>query len=239
MNIFRSILVLTIILFTSSFNLFAQQYEHETSTNIPELSDFHEVIYPIWHEAYPEKNYNLLKDFSDSVKTMGEKIFTAKLPGILRDKEAKWNEAVAKFKSSVEEYSKASEGNDDSKLLLAAEELHTRYEGLVRTIRPVAKEVDEFHKDLYVIYHHYLPGNDLEKVKKMAGGLKEKAHLLTGVKLSSRLADKQERYNKAVDELIKTTDTFVESLEKTDTEVINQALDKMHTSYQKLEAVFD
>lgn len=239
MNSIKSILVLSTILFTCSINLFAQQYEHETSSNIPELSDFHEVIYPIWHEAFPEKNYKLLKDFSDSVKTMGEKIFTAKLPGILRDKETKWNEAVAKFKSSVQDYILASKGNDDSKLLVAAEELHARYEGLVRTIRPVAKEVDEFHKDLYVIYHHYLPGNDLEKVKTMAGGLKEKVHLLTGVKLSSRLADKQERYNMTVEELIKTTDAFVESLEQNDSEVINQALDKMHTSYQRLEAVFN
>ncbi len=239
MNLFKSISILFTFLLLCSGNNIAQQYEHETSTNIPELSDFHEVIYPIWHEAYPEKNYKLLKDFSDSVKTMGEKIFIAKLPGILRDKETKWNEAVAKFKSSVEEYTKASKGNDDSKLLLAVEELHTRYEGLVRTIRPVAKEVDEFHKDLYVIYHHYLPGNDLEKVMTMADGLKEKAHLLTEVKLSSRLADKQERYNKAVEELIKTTDAFVESLEQTDNEIINQSLDKMHTCYQKLEAVFD
>lgn len=239
MNLFRSISILFTFLLFCSGNIIAQQYEHETSANIPELSDFHEVMYPIWHEAYPEKNYKSLREFSDSVKSMSEKIFSAKLPGILRDKETKWNEAVAKFKSSVEEYTLASNGNDDGKLLLAAEELHTRYEALVRTIRPVAKEVDEYHKDLYVIYHHYLPGNDLEKVKTMAGGLKEKALLLMGVKLSVRLADKQERYNKAVEELIKTTDEFVESLEQTDNELINQSLDKMHTSYQRLEAVFD
>ncbi|QQS34894.1 MAG: hypothetical protein IPM56_11545 [Ignavibacteriales bacterium] len=218
---------------------YAQEYEHETDKNIPALSDFHEVIYPIWHEAFPEKNYQLLRDFSDDVKNSAQKIYEVELPGILRDKESKWSEGINKFKMSVEEYVSASMGDDDARLLKAAEVLHSNYENLVRTIRPVLKEVEEYHKDLYMIYHHYLPGNELDKVKGLTSGLMLKAEALKDAKLPSRLSAKQDQFDKAVVELIGNTKIFISSVESEDPEIMNQKLDEMHSSYQKLEAVFD
>jgi hypothetical protein len=60
----------TIFLFTLAITLiihcpiFTQDKEHssEISSSIPELSDFHEVIYPIWHTAYPDKDIKMMKE---------------------------------------------------------------------------------------------------------------------------------------------------------------------------------
>lgn len=239
MKFYRTLLVFLSLVLFASCNTIAQQPKHETDASIPALADFHEVIYPIWHEAFPEKNIKSLKEFSDSVKNSAEKIYEAKLPGILRDKETKWNEGIAKFKTSVDEYVAAAKVEDDSRLLNAAEALHSNYEGLVRIIRPVLKEVDEYHKDLYMIFHHYIPNKEIDKVKTIADGLKIKAGLLVSAKLPTRLAGKQDSYNKSVEELIVDTDLFIETLAQEDFDLINKALDKMHTSYQKLEAVFN
>ncbi|MCJ7553795.1 MAG: hypothetical protein MUO34_07915, partial [Ignavibacteriaceae bacterium] len=47
-----------------SFNSagFAQEQKEisETSADVPELFSFHDVIYPIWHTAFPNKDIEML-----------------------------------------------------------------------------------------------------------------------------------------------------------------------------------
>ena len=59
-NKINLILILTLLL---ALPLFSQEDEHssEVNSSVPELFEFHDVIYPIWHTAYPEKNYQMLK----------------------------------------------------------------------------------------------------------------------------------------------------------------------------------
>ena len=83
-------------------------------------------------------------------------------------------------------------------MLDAAEVLHAKYEMLVRTIRPVLKEMDEFHKVLYVVYHKDLPAKNWEAIRAAAPDLKAKAEAVTQAKLSTRLEPKAETFAKAV-----------------------------------------
>src|SRR4030042_10618 len=46
----------------------------EITSTVPELSDFHKIIYPMWHDAYPAKDYNALKGFVPQIKTSVESI---------------------------------------------------------------------------------------------------------------------------------------------------------------------
>ncbi len=89
-----------IIIFLISFQLFSQEDQHssEIDSSVPELFEFHEVIYPIWHTAYPEKDYAMLKEMVPEVNSGAEKIYSAPLPGILRDKKEEWDKEVAKFR---------------------------------------------------------------------------------------------------------------------------------------------
>ncbi|MCK7482691.1 MAG: hypothetical protein M0C28_40405 [Candidatus Moduliflexus flocculans] len=93
----------------------------ETESAVPELSAFHEVIYPIWHTAYPEKDIAMLKSLVPQVNELAAKVFAAKLPGILRDKQAKYDAGLAEFRKSVEAYNAAAKGSDDKAMLDAAE----------------------------------------------------------------------------------------------------------------------
>ena len=211
----------------------------ETSSSVPELIEFHDVIYLIWHEAYPNKDYEALRNYVNDVNEYALKLYDAQLPGILRDKEEKWNEGIAEFKIAVEDYNTAAEGNDDEQLLNAAETLHSKFEMMIRIIKPVLKEVDEFHKVLYVIYHKYLPEKDYESIKSVSEELQQKAEAITTAKPTRRIEPMVEQFNTAANELLTATNELVETCQSDNNEMIETAIENIHTKYQNLEGVFD
>ena len=237
-----TVLLISVFLFTTSTQFtFAQDSSlvHETTSNVPELIEFHDVIYLIWHEAYPNKDYEALRNFVNDVNEYASKVYEAQLPGILRDKEDKWNEGLEELKIAVEDYNTAAEGNDDELLLNAAETLHSKFEMMIRIIKPVLKEVDEFHKVLYVIYHKYLPEKDYESIKSVSEELQQKAEAITTAKPSRRIEPKLEQFNAAANELHTATNELVEACQSDDNDVIENAVENVHTKYQSLEGVFN
>ncbi len=211
----------------------------EMESSIPELTAFHEIIYPIWHTAYPEKDTAALKGFVPQVNELAAAVYGAKLPGILRDKEAKWQAGLAEFKKSVDAYNAAAKGDDDKALLDAAETMHARYEMLVRTIRPVLKEVDEFHKVLYVVFHKSLPDKKWEEIRAAAPELKAKAEALVQVKLPTRLESRTGAFNAAAAALLDAAGVLEKVSQGNDPDATEEAVLKLHTKYQDLEKIFN
>jgi len=221
----------------------AQEDAHssEINSSVPELFDFHEVIYPIWHTAYPEKNYAMLKEMVPEVNSGAEKIYSAELPGILRDKKSEWDEGVQKLRSSVEKYNGAMQGEDEIKMLTAAEDLHSDYEMLVRIIRPVTKEVDEYHKVLYMIYHHYWPNKNMEEFGKAVDDLTMRAEELSNCALPKWAADKTEEFKKQTQELYISTKELKDlkdSGNASDAD-FEKSIENVHSEYVALERLFD
>jgi len=238
-NLFVLLIVFSLSYFT---NILAQHEDHSTeiSSSVPELFDFHEVVYPMWHTAYPNKDYALFKQLLPDVNSGVEKIYAAKLPGILRDKEKEWNSGLDKLRSSVADYNKACEENNEAGMLTSAEELHSNFEMLVRIVKPVTKEVDEFHKVLYMIYHHYGPNKNTEELSKAIDDLYLRADELKNCVLPKWATDKKEDFTKAADELYTSTRELKDLKDsKADDKKIQSSIDKVHTNYQKLEALFD
>jgi len=235
MNVHRCLTIALVVAAMAAVPALAQ----ETESSVPELAAFHEVIYPIWHTAYPDKDIAMLKSLVPQVNELAGKVFAAKLPGILRDKQDKYDAGLAEFRKSVEAYDAAAKGADDKALLDAAEVLHAKYEMLVRVIRPVLKEMDEFHKALYVVYHRDLPAKSWEAIRAAAPGLKSKAEAVTQAKLSPRLEAKAEAFAKASGELAKAAGVLAGLGPKADGGAIEQAVLKLHARYQELEKIFD
>jgi len=214
-------------------------FTQETESAVPELSAFHEVIYPIWHTAYPEKDIAMLKSLVAQVNELAGKVYAAKLPGILRDKQAKYDAGLAEFRNSVEAYNAAAKGADDKAMLDAAEALHAKYEALVRTIRPVLKEMDEFHKVLYVVYHKDLPDKNWDAVRAAAPELMAKAEAVTKATLPARLQPKQETFNAAAAGLAEAAAVLAGLGRQADSVAIEHAVHQLHARYQELEKIFD
>jgi hypothetical protein len=228
----------------SSIPAFSQhQFDStEITSSVPELVKFHDVIYLIWHEAYPAKNIDALKSYVPDIKTAMAKINDAKLPGILRDKEGKWKDGLVEFNKAAGDYYKAAESNNEQSMLDAAENLHSNFEMMVRTLKPVLKEIDEYHKVLYVIFHKLYPVKKYTDISNLMDDLISKADAITKApeeKLIKRIPNKVEDYNKAAKDLYESTIELKEILKSNDDSKIDKAVDNMHSKYQKLESVFD
>ena len=237
-NIVRiSILILLISTFYTE-GAKANQTE-ETESNVPELMAFHEIIYPIWHTAYPEKDYKALRGFVPEINRLAKELYGASLPGILRDKKTKWENGIQGLKQVVEEYNKAAADRDDQALLNAAEELHSQFEMMVRIIRPVLKEVDEFHKVLYVVYHKYLPNKEFDNITSVAKDLVQKAEAITETSLPKRLESKTEDFAVAAQELYAASQSLAATCQQGNEESIEKKIEHLHTKYQNLEKIFD
>jgi hypothetical protein len=237
-NIVRISIFILLISIVYTAGARASQTE-ETESKVPELTAFHEIIYPIWHTAYPEKDYKALRSYVPEINRLAKDLYEASLPGILRDKKTKWENGIEELKKVVEEYNKAAAAEDDQALLNAAEELHSKFEMMVRIIRPVLQEVDEFHKVLYVVYHKYLPNKEYDSIRSVANDLVQKAEAITKTSLPKRLESKAEDFAVAAQGLYAASKSLAETCQQGDGESIEKAIEHLHTKYQNLEKIFD
>jgi len=230
------LIALTVVLGRTSA---AQDMAKETKSEVPELTAFHEIIYPIWHTAYPSKDVKALRGFVPQINELASKIYAAKLPGILREKEGVWKAGLAELKKAVDAYGAAAAGTEDQKLLDAAEALHAKYEGLVRSLNPVLKEMDEFHQVLYVFNHKYLPEKSYDKIRGESAGLLAKAEAVAKATLPTRLQAKTEAFQKVAAELVAACKALDAAGQAHDHAGMEAGVNKVHAKYEALQALFE
>ena len=232
-----SMLILFILI---TAGLSQDSHKLETSWEVSELWEFHDVIRQMWHDAWPEKDTAMLKSLLPEIEAGYTKLSAAELPGILRDKAVKWKTGIEDMGRIIETYKNAAEQDEQQPLLNAAEALHAKFEELVRLIRPVSKEVDNFHQELYRLYHYYVPDYNYGKIKTSAASLEDLAKNLNNTKLPDHLKDRSEAFSKAVKNLQDKVSALVSTVSEGDEKTkIENAVENMHTAYQGLEMVFD
>lgn len=238
---FKLSLLVSVLIYSSVSFAQTKIDPSEITSTVPELTDFHTVIFSIWHDAYPSKDYNALKGFVPQIKASVESINQAKLPGILRDKEAAWKSQLNELNSSAQNYYNAVNGNDNAALLAAAEKLHSSYERMNRVIRPMIKEIDDYHQTLYVIYHKLYPDGKFNEIAALTDALVLKAQAIMNYpqeKLKQRLGDKISKFDISAKKLLNTTIALKEVLKGEDAKKKNEAVQSVHSAYQDLDAVF-
>jgi uncharacterized protein (UPF0305 family) len=212
----------------------------ETSSDVPELWEFHEVIYQIWHEAWPEKNTTLLKDLIPDIEAGFAKLEQVSLPGILREKQEPWSEGIQEMSGIIDTYKKAANSDQKEALLKAAEDLHSKFEQLVRLIRPVMKEIDYFHQELYMLYHYYMPEYDIEKISASVTELIARMEPIKKANLPARLKDKQQEFEQSKSELSESLNKLQKVIkDESQKEQVLKAIEIMHTKYQIMVGVFE
>lgn len=213
--------------------------QDELSAAVPTLKDLHEVVYPLWHTAYSEKNYDMMKELLPDLDAKTAKLDEAKLPGILRDKQAAWDQNKTSLKSALAQLHSAAEANNQDEMLKQTEAFHGAYEKLVRTIRPMVAELDAFHQEMYKLYHYYAPQYDLAQIRATAKAMQEKLPPLKKAVLPKRVADRQKDFDAAVVQLETGVAELAKTAEGDAKEEILAAVEKVHSAYQQTEKVFD
>ncbi len=235
---FRLLLLCAALLF--SLQSSAQHHSPDRGdleARVPELEEFHSVIYRVWHEAWPEEDCALLRELLPDIEQGARAVAEAELPGILREKEKAWKAGVADLQAVVEKYRKAAEENQDEALLNAAEELHSQFEALAHLIRPVLPEIDDFHKTLYMLYHYYLPEYSLEKIRESSRELAEKMEALNGATLPRRYAERAEEFDGARAKLTESVHALTAAVATEERTRIQTAIEQLHTDYRSLQTL--
>ncbi len=211
----------------------------EMRAEVPELTAFHEVIVPLWHEAWPNKDYAALRSMLPEIRRRAGEVVQAKLPGILRERQAAWDEGVKGLQAIVADYAAAVAGTDDQKLLDAGERLHAQFELLVRVTRPALRELEDFHVVLYQLYHHDKPAGVLDSIRVRVRALATPLSALKAAKLPARLQAKQADFDARRAKLATAVDRLAATARSKDRAKIDKAIDAMHEQYQSLAAIFE
>ncbi len=212
--------------------------EGELDVDVAALHDLHGVVYPLWHDAYPEKDYALIEELLPEADSLTRQLDEAELPGILRDKKPDWDRGKNNLKNSLQALHRAVEENNQDDMLTQVEAFHSAFEKLVRIIRPVVPELEAFHQEMYKLYHYYMPNYELDNIRIAVTAMQEKLLPLKEVQLPQRLTEKQGQFDVAVQELETHLDSLSEAVKQDDIDLIKDAVEKVHTAYQKVEAVF-
>lgn len=216
------------------------QLPDETAGRVPELDAFHKPIYELWHDAWPAKDVAKMKALLPDVEKAYTTLAAAKLPGILREKKAKWDEKLQLLAQAMNTYRNSVGQNDVDSILKAAENVHMGYEQMVRLVRPVLKELDSFHQVLYVLHHYSMPEYKAEQIRSAADSLTLKMEALNAATLPKRLEDRTEQFVKARKSLDQSVKAFAEAVKaKKGKDDLAKLENTLHARYQVLEKVFE
>lgn len=235
----RFIIILVSYIMLTFSTSFAENVE-DTKADVAALNDFHEIIYVVWHDAWPNKNIKQLIDFVPSIEKGVANVEKSKLPGILREKQDKWTAGVKELTEISKKYKIAAAASDTVELLDAAEKLHGKFENLIRILKPSMKELQVFHESLYNLYHYYMPENNYKKIKETVSELKVKMNALIKAEIPKRISDKSDKFNAARNKLkISVENLFKVAKSGNNKEKIDKAIEEMHTNYQVLDGLFN
>ncbi len=222
---------------------YAEEKAHELATEVkaevPALEKMHEVIYPMWHVAWANKDMEMFGKLLPDIEKNADAVAKSELPGILRDKKVKWEKGVQAMQETVIEYKKALNSKTDQAILDAAEKLHRNYEMLVRIVTPVLKEMESFHEALYPLYHYHIVKFDQLKVQSDVAELQKQMDLLNKVVLPERMKKRNDSFIAARATLSTSVEELAKTIPSKDEKKIKEAVETMHTAYLGLEKVFE
>lgn len=206
----------------------------ETSSEVPALSAFHEVIYPLWHEAWPNKDYAMMRELLPEVRKHVAALQAVTLPGILRDKAEAWGSGVRTLSTTLTQYEKAVAGNDEPGLLKAVEKLHSGFEELVRVVRPPMKELEAYHVELYKVYHHALPAEKWDDLTAGAALMAERCKELLAAPVPKRFAEQEKTLHQEMSLLCWRTKLLNEACAAKNWFDAPEAVKNVHSQYEKI-----
>jgi len=211
----------------------------EIVAEVPELDAIHVVMEPLWHEAYPARDFAAIQAAVPEFEPVLAALGAAQLPGILQDKQARWDEQKALLTASFDGLKAAAEAGSNDEMMAYAEAFHMNYEGMVRIIRPVVPELDVFHQALYGLYHYYGPGYDLEKIGKAAREMAAAIPPLSAATLPARLESHQGHFEMVVKSLGEKVGELMSALQDPSRAEVEAAVEAVHAAYSEVEGIFD
>jgi vacuolar-type H+-ATPase subunit I/STV1 len=230
----KTILLKTVVL---SLCVFSACIIKAQGQDVPQLETLHKSIYVLWHDAYPNKNYELIKSTLPELETSVNDLSKAKLPDMMHNRQSIWDSEIKGLRDNLAGLKKSVAEDNKETMLTYTESIHSSFEKLVRVLRPKLAELDSFHEDLYQLYHKHMPANDISAIKALIPSMKDKAAELKQAKLTRGLAEKQAAFEQKVSELQNALVELEKTANKGNIKKVNAAGEKVHSAYEQIDAL--
>jgi hypothetical protein len=203
------------------------------------LREFHEVLYPVWHEFLPNGDYESIRKAVPEFKKNMEIVKKAELPLFYQHVKDDFERKRENLALSIERLDSVAQTKDDKKLEEAVENMHSAFEQMARVLAPRMKEMEQFHLVLYPLWHEAMPNKNYQAIKEAVPSLESKMDALMKAEIPKDFKDietpiieKREALGKAVEDLANVC------RKNKDNEIIDK-LTQMHDSYRALDSVFE
>ena len=161
------------------------------------MDDFHSILAPLWHEAYPQKDFKTIREKAPLFSNKLFVLLRAPLPTNLeREKLDSLMSKRQNLSFYVSHFGQVAADAEDSILALALEQMHEAYEELDKVFAIEIKELDSFHETLYFLWHDALPNKNYDAIKQTVPVLKTDVDTLMKVPLPYGCQKKKEEYDK-------------------------------------------
>ncbi|MCJ7577759.1 MAG: hypothetical protein MUO91_04845 [candidate division Zixibacteria bacterium] len=203
------------------------------------LREFHEVLYPVWHEFLPNGDYESIRKAVPEFKKSIEIVKKAELPLYYQHVKDEFEKKREELALSIEKLDSVAQTKDDKKLEEAVENMHSAFEQMARVLAPRMREMEQFHLVLYPLWHEAMPNKDYQAIKDAVPSLESKMDALMKAQIpedfkdiETQIIEKREALGKAVEDLANVC------RRNKDKEIIDE-LTQMHESYRALDEVFE
>jgi hypothetical protein len=163
------------------------------------INDFHDVMAPLWHQAFPQGDFKSIREKAPLLKDKLMAMLKVKLPSYLEHDQEKLESFLGKQQEltfHVSEVVQAASDSTDSSLALAFERMHWAYEQLEKVFAVPIKELDSFHETLYFLWHKALPKGDYDVIKQTVPVIKAEVNSLMRVSLPYGCTKKKDEFDK-------------------------------------------
>lgn len=193
------------------------------------FEEFHAVMAPAWHHAWPEEDYRALfsagSEFSDRFK----KIAFLKPEFKTDARREAFLEHRREFAQLVRDYHEACRSKDSAAVMEIMPELHDAFEGTAATLLPVHyPEFEGFVVTLNLIIETHLPRNNREGLTGSTETLIRKAEVLSSETVPAELSE-------ASEEVVKRQETFRELSHRLSQALADDDMDAFKTTLSQLE----
>jgi hypothetical protein len=203
------------------------------------FSEFHHVMAPAWHNAWPNKDYDALLEAGPQFAEKFKEIEIMEPVLKSETRKARYEENLEEFGRLVNEYAEAAKAGDKEKVYKLMPDLHEAFENAASSLLPIQYlEIDGLYITNNMILENHLPKNNIEGVTGSTETLLAKSENLNKETIPDELKEKEKEIlanfddmKKVIAEMKKCCDNKDMDSYKKNAEKLNQQLEKFIARY--------